>query len=113
MPEEKEIAQLLFEMGFSPDKLGYHYCLLAIKQITAEPKVFHRGIHRTVYPMIAKEMHSTIGRVERAIRHSIEPAHDRETPKWREVSRYWNGDKPTNGQFMATIMELFRLKMVS
>ena len=111
--EEKEIAEMLLSLGFQPHLKGYHFTLAAIMEVRANNTIIYGGITKGLYPAIAKKFNCKPSHVERAIRHSIECAMSTLSPWWKQVFKFMpSTDKPTNGEFLATVAEMVRLKMV-
>ena len=73
-----------------------------------------KAITKVLYPTIAKEFDTTPNRVERAIRHAIEIGWNRGNIEFMErIFGYTvsvvNG-KPTNSEFIATIVDCLKMK---
>ena len=110
---ERNITNLLTELGIPTHILGYRYMREAII-IAAKDVGFLHYITKNLYPAIAKKHKTTPSRVERAIRHAIEVVWLRGNP---ELIRKFFGysvdegkGKPTNSEFIALIADRLRLE---
>lgn len=110
---EKEITELLHEVGIPAHIRGYSYIRSSI-MYTFKNQDLMGQVTKVLYPSIAKEYHSTSSRVERAIRHAIEIAWNRgNIDAIDEIFKYTinsNKAKPTNSEFIAMIADKLRLK---
>jgi len=103
------ISKILNRMGISASIKGYHYIRKAILMAMENEEVLI-GITKGLYPDIAKVYTTTASKVERAIRHAIECCWKKNGKDvFFELSGYYSNDKPTNGQFIASLSEYFRL----
>lgn len=66
-------ANLLKDMGITPELKGFDYIKLAVAFIISD-KAKYRNVTKTLYPDIAKASCSTPARAERDIRHAISKA---------------------------------------
>lgn len=109
---EKNITDLLHEIGIPAHIKGYMYLRTAILQ-TYENIDFLGQITKVLYPEIAKTYSTTSSRVERAIRHAIEVAWNRgNVDAIDEIFGYTvsaSKAKPTNSEFIAMISDKLRL----
>ena len=109
---EKNITDILHEIGIPAHIKGYMYLRTAILQ-TYENIDFLGQITKVLYPEIAKTYSTTSSRVERAIRHAIEVAWNRgNVDAIDEIFGYTisaNKAKPTNSEFIAMIADKLRL----
>ena len=111
--EEEEnvfrISNLLNRLSISPSIKGYYYIRNAVEMVLEDPEAII-GITKRMYPDVAKEYKTTSSKVERAIRHAIESSWKKGSGKtYSEIVGYHCGEKPTNGQFIATLAEYIRL----
>ena len=109
---EKDITEILHEIGIPAHIKGYLYLRTAILE-TYENIDFLGQITKVLYPEIAKTYSTTSSRVERAIRHAIEVAWNRgNVDAIDEIFGYTisaNKAKPTNSEFIAMIADKLRL----
>lgn len=106
---EVEVSAVLSRMGISASIKGYHFIRQAVMMAVDDEGVLS-GITKGLYPDIGKVYKTTASKVERAIRHAIESAWKKNgTQVYFELAGYMAVDKPTNGQFIATLAEYFRL----
>lgn len=106
---ECRISSVLSKMGISASIKGYHYLRSAIIMAVDNESTLI-GITKGMYPDIARQYKTTASKVERAIRHAIESSWKKSGQAvYEEIVGYPCNNKPTNGQFIATITEYFRL----
>lgn len=110
---EKEITDLLHEIGIPAHIKGYLYLRTAILE-TYENVDFLGQITKVLYPEIARRYATTSSRVERAIRHAIEVAWNRgNIDAIDDIFGYTisaSKAKPTNSEFIAMISDKMRLE---
>lgn len=110
---EATISTILNRMGISASIKGYHYIRKAILMAIEDEEVLI-GITKGLYPDIAKIYRTTASKVERAIRHAIECCWKKNGKDvFFELSGYYTNEKPTNGQFIASLSEYFRLHILN
>lgn len=109
---EKEITEILHEIGIPAHIKGYMYLRTAIIE-TYLNNDFLGQITKVLYPQIARHYKTTSSRVERAIRHAIEVAWNRgNIDAIDEIFAYTisaTKAKPTNSEFIAMIADKLRL----
>lgn len=110
---ENSISEVLLQIGMAANLLGYKFFREAIRIVLIDPKAMN-DITEKVYRVIAEKYGSTIGRVERNMRHAIEVT-------WmhgslEDIDSYFgytvdaNKGKPSNSAFIATIADAIRIK---
>lgn len=67
---EKEIANILCEIGVPEHIKGHRYSAYAIKVAVENPDIID-AIMKELYPTVGVKFNTTVHRVERAIRHGI------------------------------------------
>lgn len=109
---EKEVTEILHEIGIPAHIKGYMYLRTAIIE-TYTNIDFLGQITKVLYPEIARRYKTTSSRVERAIRHAIEVAWNRgNIDAIDEIFAYTisaSKAKPTNSEFIAMIADKLRL----
>jgi two-component system response regulator (stage 0 sporulation protein A) len=106
---ETDVSETIKKIGVPPHIKGYNYLRESIMMSIYDPSNL-QYITKNLYPGIAKRYNSTVTSVERAIRHAIATAWDRNrTDVITEMFGY-NNVKPTNSEFIATFADNFRLK---
>lgn len=106
--EKETIRYVLKAMGVAPHLDGYAYCGRAI-ELVLEDETYLKYITKRLYVDIAKDFHTTIPRVERAIRHAIEYALDHGTTNgwiYHVFGTFANKPIICNSLFIATIADL-------
>ena len=102
------IANSLIQLGIPASLKGYRYVATGIKRATEDQGVLE-GVTKILYPDIAKEYDSTPQRVEKAIRHAIEVAWNKNSDCDLKNKFCVNLDKgrkrPTNSEFIATMSQ--------
>ncbi len=110
---EKEITELLHEIGIPAHIKGYMYLRTAIYETYINME-FLGQITKVLYPEIARKYKTTSSRVERAIRHAIEVAWNRgNIDAIEDIFAYTisaSKAKPTNSEFIAMISDKLRLE---
>lgn len=109
---EKEVTDILHEIGIPAHIKGYMYLRTAIIETYLNTD-FLGQITKVLYPEIARRYKTTSSRVERAIRHAIEVAWNRgNIDAIDEIFAYTisaTKAKPTNSEFIAMIADKLRL----
>ncbi len=109
---EKEVTEILHEIGIPAHIKGYLYLRTAIIETYLNVD-FLGQITKVLYPEIARRYKTTSSRVERAIRHAIEVAWNRgNIDAIDEIFAYTisaTKAKPTNSEFIAMIADKLRL----
>lgn len=110
---EADITEIIHDIGIPAHIKGYQYLRDSIMLSVKDNDVIN-SITKILYPTIAKKYQTTSSRVERAIRHAIEVAWNREnTDTLNGLFGYTisNGKgKPTNSEFIALIADKIRLE---
>ena len=111
-PLEREVTEIIHEIGIPAHIKGYQYLREAIVMSVLDMEMLN-SITKVLYPTIAKKYSTTSSLVERAIRHAIEVAWSR--GKMDTIDSMFgytinNGKgKPTNSEFIALITDKIRL----
>ncbi|RQD76382.1 MAG: sporulation transcription factor Spo0A [Candidatus Syntrophonatronum acetioxidans] len=110
---EREITNILHEIGIPAHIKGYQYLREAILMVIREIEILG-AITKVLYPRIAEKYNTTPSRVERAIRHAIEVAWSRNNVE--TIKRFFGytinteRGKPTNSEFIALVADKLRLR---
>lgn len=111
---ENKIDEIFFELGMPIQQFGYEYAKAAIRNcIEGNSSYYHM---MELYKSVADPTGSTPSRVERCIRNSIESAWNNAIPD-SIVYKYFGNcisvdtGKPTNSQFIATIVNCVNREM--
>lgn len=107
-----EIIQILRKIGIPAHLKGYRYLRSAIEK-TFYNQEYLDNLTKTLYPLIARENHTTATRVERTIRHAIGMAVKRNRAAIIEIfgeSLFTFKDKPSNAECIAVLTEILYLK---
>lgn len=108
---EDTIIDLLLEMGVPTNLLGYRYLVYAI-ELVYDDVTYLDQITNRLYVDVAKRFNTKGCRAERAIRHGVEVAFERgNLSTIQNVFSYTidpNKGKPTNSQFISTVVEYIR-----
>ena len=109
-----KIANILHQIGISPNLKGYRYLREEIK-MTVENFSVIDSITKEIYPSVAQKFNTTPSRVERATRHAIEKAWDKGDPEVLNGMFGYTIDsrkgKPTNSEFIAMIADKLLMEM--
>ncbi len=111
-PLEKEVTNILHEIGIPAHIKGYLYLRESIIQVVEEIELLG-SITKVLYPRIAEKYETTPSRVERAIRHAIEVAWSRTNSltikKFFGYTIKTERGKPTNSEFIAMVADRLRI----
>lgn len=111
---ESRIMGVIQRIGLPPGSKGYHYSQYAIKRLVEDRSLMEQ-ITTKLYPEIAEKYGSTVGRVERNIRHAIETAWNKGDLEYIQQLFGYTVDeekgKPTNAAFLATVVNYIQLSM--
>ena len=105
---DEKISNIFISIGIPPHIKGYGYLREGIKMAVEEPSIIN-NVTKQLYPRIAEKFSTTPSKVERAIRHSIEVAWNRQRIDAINavfgVRVYIGSDKPTNSEFIALVAD--------
>ena len=107
------VTKILHELGVPSHIKGYQYIREGILLLYNNPEMIG-GITKELYPEIADKFNTTVSRVERAIRHSIEVSWNR--GDWDLMEEIFGHSvdidkaKPTNSEFIVTVADKLRLE---
>ncbi len=107
------VTDAIHKMGVPAHIKGYHYLRNAIIDAVEEPKVMD-SITKLLYPKVARSFNTTPSRVERAIRHAIDIAWNRNGGDTMDTLFGFSGtfyERPTNSEFIALMADRLRLNM--
>lgn len=111
---EQEIRRILLELGAPDHLVGHPYVIRAILLVLGD-QLYINHITFGLYPQLAVEFDTTPARVERAIRHLIEVTWSR--GDLNVLDKYFGNTisasrgKPTNGEFIARMANVIKLRM--
>ena len=111
---EVRVSKALEELGIPKNIRGYRYLRYAII-IKFKKEDEMQSITKELYPAVAERFHSSsVGSVERAIRHAIEVAWNRgSVEKQHELFGYTIASQkgnPTNAEFIDTLVDALKLE---
>lgn len=105
---DEKISNIFISIGIPPHIKGYAYLREGIKMAVDDPSIIN-NVTKQLYPRIAEKFSTTASKVERAIRHSIEVAWNRQRIDAINavfgVRVYIGTDKPTNSEFIALVAD--------
>ncbi len=105
---DEKISNIFISIGIPPHIKGYGYLREGIKMAVEDPSIIN-NVTKSLYPKIAEKFETTPSKVERAIRHSIEVAWNRQRIDAINavfgVRVYIGSDKPTNSEFIALVAD--------
>jgi len=109
---DKKISNILLQMGFMANNVGYQYLKVILSYVINEPKYIN-CLTKKLYPLTAEQFNATPSSVESAIRHSI--AHVWSKNKIENINRIIGikvfetiYERPSNSEFIALIAEGIR-----
>lgn len=110
---DERLSNIFISIGIPPHIRGYQYLREGIKISIRNPLAIN-NITKVLYPQIAERFDSTPSKVERAIRHAIEVAWNRDKIEnlnnFLGIKIYSGTQKPTNGEFIALIADKLLLE---
>lgn len=110
---ERYVSEFMLELGVPAHLRGYYYLREAIV-LTALDMELVGSVTKLLYPNIAKNNHTNIQRVERAIRNAIEVSWERGNPAVFEdlfgYSAASGAVRPTNSEYIARIADRIRME---
>jgi len=105
---DDRLSNIFFEIGISAHIKGFTYLREAVKICVVDQPIINH-ITKKLYPEVAKRHKTSHSKVERAIRHAIQVAWDRQRlHKINEIfgiHAVQKNDKPTNGEFISLLAE--------
>ncbi len=111
---ESTVTEIIQKMGVPANVKGYRYLRNAVMVATEDMTVLD-SVTKRLYPIVAMNNHTTPTRVERAIRHAITTAWDRQNGDKEFIEDKlrcricFDGDKPTNSELIALISDCLRI----
>lgn len=110
---DERISKIFISVGIPPHIKGYAYLREGVKMAVDNPKIIN-SITKKLYPMIGDKYETSASKVERAIRHAIEVAWNRNRIDSINsvfgVRAYVGSEKPTNGEFIALVADKMLLE---
>ncbi len=110
---EEKISKIFISVGIPPHIKGYSYLREGVKMAVDNPKIIN-SITKQLYPKIGEKYETSASKVERAIRHAIEVAWNRNRIESINsvfgVRAYVGSEKPTNGEFIALVADKMLLE---
>lgn len=109
---ERNISDILYNLGFSPSHRGYHYIKCSVSLIVNVNNDYLFNLTKMLYPQIAQEFKTTPANVERSIRYAINAALSKTFSRSDQtvfIDIYtFNNCKLTNSQFLAALVDYLR-----
>ena len=113
---ESKVTDVLSTLGIPSNILGYMFLREAIMMVIDQGTI-KGSITKKIYPVIAENNNTTVSRVERAIRHSIEMVWTKGNIDFinQVFGHTVDAEKgrPTNGAFIARMADKIRLDLIS
>ena len=106
--ERTIIASLLNQLGIPRNTAGYNYLIYIILKITKSNNI-NVKLTTELYPQIADELDSSVKRIERGLRYSIEAAWDRNIEGIKNILGYYDDCKPYSSQFIWLLADKYRM----
>lgn len=107
------VTETIRKLGVPAHILGYNYIRTAILSLINDSDLLN-NITKQLYPLVASQYSSTPSCVERAIRHAIEIAWDKQTDEMTKMfMTSSNGNylsRPSNSEFIALIADNLKLR---
>jgi two-component system response regulator (stage 0 sporulation protein A) len=106
--ERDTVASLLNRLGIPRNTAGYNYLLYIILKIN-KSKDINLKLTTELYPGIADELGSSVKRIERGLRYSIEAAWDRNRESIKDILGYYDDCKPYSSEFIWLLADKYRM----
>ena len=110
---EEKISNIFIAIGIPPHIKGYVYLREGIRLAVEDPSIIN-SVTKRLYPAIAEKFGTSASKVERAIRHGIEVAWNRQRTEAINavfgVRVYIGSEKPTNSEFIALVADKLLLE---
>ena len=108
MNERDIITSLLNQLGIPRNTAGYNYLLYIILKINRSNNI-NVKLTTELYPQIADELDSSVKRIERGLRYSIEAAWDRNSDGIKDILGYYDDCKPYSSEFIWLLADKYRM----
>lgn len=106
-----QVTALMIELGIPAHLRGYYYMREAVCMCASNLELVG-SVTKLLYPEIGKKFKCSSGKVERAIRNSIEVSWERgNTMLWEELfgySRENGSHRPTNSEYIVVLADRIR-----
>lgn len=116
VPLDERISAIFMSIGIPPHIKGYAYLREGIKMAVDDP-TYINSVTKRLYPQIAEKFNTSASKVERAIRHGIEVAWNRQRLDAINavfgVRVYVGAEKPTNSEFIALVADKLMLESLA
>ena len=113
---EEKISAIFIAIGIPPHIKGCAYLREGIRLAVEDPTIIN-SVTKRLYPAIAEKYGTSASKVERAIRHGIEVAWNRQRTEAINavfgVRVYIGSEKPTNSEFIALVADKLLLEDLS
>ena len=106
--ERETIVLFLNRLGIPRNTAGYNYLYYIILKII-KTNIINIKLTTELYPQIAVELNSSVNRIERGLRYSIESAWDRNKDVFKSVLGYYNECKPYSSEFIWLLADKIRM----
>lgn len=105
------ICNLLYPLGVTPNYTGYYYIIYAVEVVASDPSHLVL-VTKDLYPMIASRFSSTISRVERNLRHSVDLAWRTNPVRLQEMAGHPLAHRPCASQFIAILTAEYKRLLI-
>ena len=106
--ERNIVASLLNQLGIPRNTAGYNYLLYIILKINQSNNI-NVKLTTELYPQIADELDSSVKRIERGLRYSIEVAWDRNKEGIKDILGYYDDCRPYSSEFIWLLADKCRM----
>ena len=103
--DEAKLTQVMHEFAFKANLKGYDYIKTILEKCMLDKKYHKSSMTKVIYPGVAKVYDTTMSRVERAIRHSIERSFEQAPGRYEELFGIEMTQAPTNSEFISMLSE--------
>ena len=99
---EKEINELLQELGVTANYMGYYHSSYAVS-LAVRDREYLLSVTKSLYPEVARHYNTSATAVERNIRTVVSYVWNHSQGTLMEIARCRLSDKPTASQFIAIL----------
>ena len=103
--KEDEVIEVMRMFAFKPNLKGYDYIKSILEMCVVDKKYHQSSMTKVIYPGVAKEFDTSMSRVERAIRHSIERSFEKVPERYEQIFNIELNQQPTNSEFISMMSE--------
>ena len=110
--KKTQVIEVLRQLAFKPNLKGYEYMKYIMEKCANDPTYHYKSVTKEIYPECAAHFGTTVSRVERTLRHSIERSFEQAPERYNDMFQQNLHQSPTNSQFISMMSEYFAYPVV-